>query len=133
MKIYTASKLANAEAVNVFNGLLKQAGFEVTYEWATHGYIDNSDSELKRKVAQNEMEGVAKADYLVVLHPGGFGTHIEIGVALAMNIPIIMIGFDKTQPTPSFYYLDSITMFDGITESIDFLLAYKDRQCKLTS
>lgn len=125
MKVYVASKLANAEQVKSFHSLLRQAGFEVTYDWTTHGYIDNSDVDLKKGIAQSEMNGVIAADFVVVLLPGGFGTHIEIGIALALDIPIVLIGLDRTQPTPSFYFLDSITTFDSPTEGIDFLLAHR--------
>ena len=37
-----------------------------------------------------EIAAVREADVLVVLLPGGYGTHVEIGAALALGKPVIL-------------------------------------------
>jgi nucleoside 2-deoxyribosyltransferase len=37
-----------------------------------------------------EIAAVREADALVVLLPGGYGTHVEIGAALALEKPVIL-------------------------------------------
>ena len=41
-------------------------------------------------MADQELEAVKNADVLIVLLPGGFGTHVEIGAALALGKPVIL-------------------------------------------
>ncbi len=83
MKFYVASGVSNAEKVNRAAAVLEAAGHERTYNWTTHGDVSQTPAERKREVASNEMRGVADADLVVLLLPGRFGTHAELGIALA--------------------------------------------------
>ena len=79
-KFYIASKLENEVQVRQLAQNLKNAGWEHTYDWTVHGFVKN-EKDLA-KVAVNEIEGVIKADYTIVLLPGGRGTHTELGAAI---------------------------------------------------
>jgi nucleoside 2-deoxyribosyltransferase len=72
-------------------------------------------------VAVAEVEGVREADVLLVLLPGGFGTHVEIGVALALEKPIVIHAPDReTLNTPYpclFHYHPNVTLL--VCERID--------------
>ena len=41
------------------------------------------------------MEGIKRADAVIVLMPGGYGTHVEIGAAIALGKPILIHATDK--------------------------------------
>jgi nucleoside 2-deoxyribosyltransferase len=76
---------------------LKDRGWERTLDWA--GQNDHPDGYAASAVA--EISAVREADVLIVLLPGGYGTHVEIGAALALGKPIILHAPDqKTLDTP---------------------------------
>lgn len=83
MKFYVASGVSNAEKVNQAASVLKEAGHERTYDWTTHGDVSKADPNFKQHVASSESRGVLEAELVVLLLPGRFGTHAELGIALA--------------------------------------------------
>jgi nucleoside 2-deoxyribosyltransferase len=46
-------------------------------------------------IALAELAGIREADVLLVLLPGGCGTHVEIGAALALGKPVIIHAPDR--------------------------------------
>jgi hypothetical protein len=44
------------------------------------------------EIAEGEIWGVTSSDFVVVLLPGKFGTHAELGAALASNIKVFLSG-----------------------------------------
>lgn len=85
MKFYVASGVPNAEKVNRAARALEQRGHERTYDWTRHGDVSGETPERKREVAYTEMRAVADAQLVVLLLPGRFGTHAELGVSLATS------------------------------------------------
>ena len=83
MKYYVASGVSNAEKVNQAAAALNAAGHQRTYDWTGHGDVSKADPEFKRHVAASESMGVLEAELVVLLLPGRFGTHAELGMALA--------------------------------------------------
>lgn len=83
MKFYVASGVSNAEKVNLAAAALNAAGHERTYDWTGHGDVSKAEPEFKRHVAASESRGVLDAELVVLLLPGRFGTHAELGMALA--------------------------------------------------
>jgi hypothetical protein len=76
---------------------LKAHGWERTFDWTDQDY----GPERYADVALAELAGVRDADVLIVLLPGGYGTHVEIGAALALGKPVILHAPDrKTLETP---------------------------------
>jgi nucleoside 2-deoxyribosyltransferase len=64
---------------------LRVQGWSRTFEWSAQ---DGADSDGRAATAVAELEGVRESDVLLVLVPGGYGTHVEIGAALAFGIPV---------------------------------------------
>ena len=83
MKYYVASGVSNAEKVNQAADALNAAGHQRTYDWTGHGDVSKADPAFKRHVAASESMGVLEAELVVLLLPGRFGTHAELGMALA--------------------------------------------------
>lgn len=105
LSVYIATTLDNWAAHNRVADRFRQRGWEVTYDWTTHGSVAG-DEVLARQVAINEIQGVLDADVVVVLLPGGKGTHTELGAALAQGIPVILCapeGLPADGRYPSFY------------------------------
>jgi hypothetical protein len=83
MKFYVATKLERAEDQKAIVTWLKNLGHEITYDWSVHGSVQSEGLDRIREVAMNESRGVLDADLVIVILPGGRGTHAELGMALA--------------------------------------------------
>lgn len=93
--IYVASSLSNTPEVLRLVRRLKDAGHSITYEWWEHGSVQAEGRQRIAEVAQAEMQGVARADCVVVLLPGGLGTHVELGIALAFARRVIVVAENR--------------------------------------
>ena len=123
MKFYIASKLENHEQVKHLAGLLKAAGWEHTYDWTVHGSVKETDEETLKAVGQKEYEGVRDADVLIVLTPQGRGTHVELGMAIALNKAVYLCHEDDRyfrcdDNTSAFYRLPNVTRFVGSVDEL---------------
>lgn len=90
MRYYIATRLERAGDHNQLRDALGARGHEITYDWTTHGPVFRHGLARIREVAQLELEGVLAADFVVVLLPGGRGTHAELGMALATGKPVFL-------------------------------------------
>lgn len=143
-KYYIASGLENAAQVRELKTILDQAGWEHTYDWTVHGSVCASTPpeqrpERLREVAGLESEGVWMADVVIVLLPGGRGTHTELGFALGMVDPVVFApdedrmriciyspdpekDFGTNGTTCVFYHHPCVERFTSISEMVDSLL-----------
>lgn len=85
---YVASNLNNALIVSELVRKLETNSIIVTYKWHKHGYL--SGCRERRTASVHEMNGVLKADVVIVLLPGGKGTHTELGIALGAGKSILI-------------------------------------------
>ena len=132
-RIYIASGLENAPAVCRLRDALVKAGHFITYDWTTHGRVAGERRVLWR-IAVNELEiGVSGADVVLVLLPGGLGTHTEMGFALAKGIPVVLCAtsehaplFDSHHPRTTMGYHHPLVLHqvvaDSTREMVDHLL-----------
>jgi nucleoside 2-deoxyribosyltransferase len=90
-RFYLATQKDSSEKAAPLLEGLKAQGWERTYAWSSQ---DNVSPGEYAKIAVLELAGVREADVLVVLLPGGFGTHVEIGAALALGKPVILHASD---------------------------------------
>jgi len=108
-KFYIATYLERHAEHNVIRDILVAAGHEITYDWTSHGSVKEVGEERLTEVAEAELKGVTEADFVVVLLPGGRGTHAEIGAAVAMGLPTYIHStkpelFTTTDATCAFYW-----------------------------
>jgi len=82
MRFYVGSSVFNAERVNRAARALEASGHTRTYDWTTHGDVSAAPDERKRVVAATEAQAVLDAELVVLLLPGRFGTHAELGAAI---------------------------------------------------
>jgi nucleoside 2-deoxyribosyltransferase len=115
MKFYIASGLLNKDNVKYVATYLKSCGFVHTYDWTQN---ERADSVEKLKmIGEAERIGVLDADFLIVLLPGGKGTHIELGMALALHKRVYLYSpnedINNFSTTSTFYFLEEIIPFIG--------------------
>lgn len=120
LRYYIASRLENAAQVKELKALLDAAGWHHTYDWTKHGAVRSQGTGRMQEVAHKEVRGVQDADVVIVLMPGGRGTHIEIGIALDdphkrvwlhSNSP--MLDFGVGEETCAFYHHERVHQVNG--------------------
>lgn len=124
-KFYLATRKDRATHAEKLLEALKSRGWERTFTWAGE---DKAGSEEYPELALAELAGVCEADVLIVLLPGGFGTHVEIGAALALGKPVILHAPDeKTLDTPYpcvFHYHPGVKLLISEVVNVDAVLAH---------
>lgn len=90
MDYYLATTVANAAAADALSAALAERGHTETYNWRPH--LNDPTGVLPGTIAHNEITAVIRADVVVVCLPGGRGTHIELGAALALNKDVLLCG-----------------------------------------
>lgn len=129
MKFYIGSGLKNKEAVRTVAGKLKQSGWDHTYDWTQNELV--SSLEELRTIGMLEKQAVDAADVVVILLPGGKGTHIELGMAIATKKKIFLhdsSGEAMNVPTTStFYHLPEITICTGSLDELITIVLNKNK------
>jgi hypothetical protein len=100
---YIATGLKNVEAHERARTMFeREAGrwgivgdWQLTYDWTLGGKIE--DDRLRPSVAIAEVEAVKRAAVLLMLVPGGRGTHVELGVALALDKIVIIVAASEEE------------------------------------
>jgi Nucleoside 2-deoxyribosyltransferase len=114
MKYYIATSLSRITAHHVVRDTLRTWGHEISYDWTLHGSVKSVSKARLQEVATLELEGVSEADFVVVLLPGGKGTHLELGFAIAQGKKVFLhsedfLVFELGPQTNAFYHHPAVT------------------------
>lgn len=114
MKYYIATSLSRMTAHHVVRDALRMWGHEISYDWTLHGSVKSVSKERLREVAALELDAISKADFVVVLLPGGNGTHLELGFAIASGKKVFLhsedsLVFELGPQTNAFYHHPDVT------------------------
>lgn len=114
--IYIAAQFKDAELVDILlqrinkvynelNETKRLKPWELTFDWPKYGEIKDEPEKMPW-LATKEIEAVKKADIFGFITPGGRGAHVELGVALALNKPVIMYdkGMDDKYDYPCLFH-----------------------------
>lgn len=109
MKYYIATSLERAGVHNLVRDELKKLGCEITYDWTRHGSVKNTSRARLQEVAHAEFQGIVESDFVLVLLPGGKGTHAELGFALGYKKRVFIhsedpMAFEVGPQTCAFYH-----------------------------
>jgi hypothetical protein len=91
-RYYLSTRKDRSAEASLLLEALKAEGWERTLDWTVQG---NVGVEQYATTAAAEIEAVRDADVLIALLPGGYGTHVEIGAALALGKPVILHAPDQ--------------------------------------
>ena len=118
MNFYTASSFRNIKDVRFINDQLIKRGHCLTYDWTQSERVD-TPADLQR-IGQLELDAVRASDCLILVLPAGKGSHVELGIALTVQIPVFLCMLDPTSWTGSkastFYHIGDIRPCFGQTE-----------------
>lgn len=132
--LYIASGIANWERVRRLYAEFERRGIYAGFNWTfiaeqiqtNPDYVQ--DGVALHEAAFNEYLGVVSSDHLLMVQPGGYGTHIELGVMLgkhweasAQELPITILNDKSTTVTRpvSFYNIIGITTLVDEEQAIE--------------
>lgn len=111
--------MKNCELVNYYSKILEENGWKHTYNWAKNINGDETIEDLI-EYSKLEQQGIVDSDVVIILLPAGRGTHIELGMALALNKKIFLCSGTKEEfsieNTVNFYQLPSIVRLVGTAD-----------------
>lgn len=119
-KFYIATSLKRMKEHNLVRDHLIQNGHEITYDWTFHGSQKYTSLERLAEIGKLQKQAVKHADVVVVLLPGGKGTHAELGMALGFGKPILL----HSETSTSFALGEEICSFyccSGVTQLVNLL------------
>lgn len=123
MKFYLASGFSNAPLVRYVSEQLKRKGYIHTYDWTQNDRA--STVEDLQHIGQCEKDAIIESDLVVLLLPGGKGSHVELGIALGLQKRVILYSpgdeIDDFASTTTFYHLPEVEKCSG---DIKDLLGY---------
>lgn len=119
MKFYIGSGMKNCELVNYYSKILEENGWKHTYNWAKNINGDETIEDLI-EYSKFEQQGIIDSDVVIILLPAGRGTHIELGMALALNKKVFLCSETKEEfsieNTVNFYQLPDIVRLVGTAD-----------------
>lgn len=123
MKYYIATSLRRADHNKRVQKGLTPYGYEITYDWTKHGSVKHVSRERLQDVAIQEVNAVLEADIIIVLLPGGLGTHTEFGIALGLGKKVIIHAedqsfFDIGDKTVAFYHHPNLIQISCAIEDL---------------
>ena len=119
MDFYVGSGMKNCELVNYYSKKLEEKGWKHTYNWTKN---INGDETIKDLIEYSKLEqqGIIDSDVVIILLPAGRETHIELGMALALNKKIFLCSENKEEfsikNTVNFYQLPNIVRLVGTAD-----------------
>ncbi|RIU93382.1 group-specific protein [Oceanobacillus picturae] len=118
MKYYIASSFQNKENVQAVSQYLFSKGHVNTYDWTLNERA-NTVEQLER-IGTLEKQAVADCDLFILYLPGGKGSHVELGLALAYGKKVIMYREKAFSPeeASSFYYVEGVHHVIGGLEKL---------------
>lgn len=90
MNYYIATSTERALLHNLVRDDLKKLGHEITYDWTTHGSVRQTSKARLEEIASLEFQGILGSHFVLVLLPGGKGTHVEIGLSIASKKKVFL-------------------------------------------
>lgn len=119
MKFYIGSGFKNCELVNYYSKKLEENEWENTYNWTKNINKDITIEDLK-EISKLEQTGISDSDVVIILLPAGRGTHIELGMGLALNKKLFLCSETKeefsVENTVNFYQLPNIIRLVGTAD-----------------
>lgn len=122
MKFYLSSSLRNRAQVRRAASFLKEDGWTHTCDWTEFELSSEEGTDSLRKIGESEFEGVKASDIVIVLTSQGRGTHIELGMALALGKKVYLYHEDNfffqcDDATCAFYWLPQVVRLTGNLEA----------------
>jgi nucleoside 2-deoxyribosyltransferase len=130
VKIYLAAPFSWKDQMNIYASELRELGMEVTSRWLEEPHASTTQlSELEEEqhsfYAKQDCQDISNADVLVFFSDPSKtivrgGRHVEFGIALALGMPVVVIGEKEN----IFHYSAGITHCENWTQAKNILTAF---------
>lgn len=125
MKFYLASGFSNKHLVRNVSEQLKREGYIHTYDWTENDRA--STVEELQHIGQCEKDAIIDSDVVIVILPGGKGSHVELGMALGLRKRVILFSpgdeIYDFESTTTFYHLPEVEKCSGdIKDLLQYIL-----------
>ncbi|MCC3279118.1 nucleoside 2-deoxyribosyltransferase [Arthrobacter sp. zg-Y40] len=104
---------------------LESSGYVNTYDWTRDASARDAGTVTLadlRSIGQRERDAVIGADVVVILLPGGKGTHVELGIAIAQGKRTILHSptevMNNLDITSTFYHLPELEKSHGTLDDL---------------
>jgi nucleoside 2-deoxyribosyltransferase len=127
-KVYLAARYQEHPRMRQWRKFLESSGFTVTSRWINGNHSIDVDVERdvqSARFALEDLEDLDAADVMVLWNPpehhgsGRGGRHVELGYALALGKPVMLIGIRENV----FHWHKGVRVADSLTDAIDVLRA----------
>jgi len=148
--VYLASTLANWARVREIKKILEDNGITITMDWTLWGeqiFSDSCDTkpdfdpDVLGEKAEEEFSGVTEAEYLLIILPGGKGTHFEFGAFYMKHwqlrpphipearqpewkAPITILDEENAKIPTSFHHMKGINRTTSEQEAVNNVLGF---------
>jgi hypothetical protein len=130
MRVYVAGRRSDKSLVRGVQEILIAAGHEITFDWTGPNGERRDDwsdvPDRARELSTRERHAVRSADMLVLVGSephGGLGCFIETGMALALGIPVLVVGLVRESV---FWYLPIVERLESIYALNDWLMVEQE-------
>lgn len=118
MKIFVSGKIGTQLDPKPFMRELEALGHTITFDWTTidhlRPYEDNAQASAR--AAELEIDGVKAADVLVLVsHERGVGMFVELGAALALDKPVIVLA---EPPARTMFFFHPLVQWVGTKDAV---------------
>ena len=125
--VYLASMYQRRDEMCIYADILNRNGFYVTSRWLQEqepvdSQMGDHSDEFYYQTSEDDLEDVADADFVIFFaetpETGTTrgGRHVEFGYALALNIPVIVVGPKENV----FHYNDLVAHFDSFEDALAY-------------
>lgn len=118
LKFYVASSFQNINQVRTLTNRLTQMGWQLTYDWTLNERADSA--EKLQRIGLLEKAAIEDSELVLIVLPGGKGTHVELGLAIAGKKKILLYAPDHkimdAEFSTTFYHLPEIEKCFGSIE-----------------
>lgn len=123
MNFYISSRLNNVDQVRHMASLLKANGWTHTCDWTNFELSFVNNPGRLRIIGERECAGVKAADIVIVITPQGRGTHVELGMAIALGKSVYICHIDDSHfqcdaHTCAFYWLPQVKQLTGEVDTV---------------
>lgn len=118
MYFYLSSAWENRDMVREAARFLQDKGHVWTFDWTVCG----TPNDVYPRIIAEEIEAVRRADVFIALLPGGKGTHVELGAALASGKPVYLWAAKWDEIVPTLAYVHPLVR-RGVSTSLKAFLS----------
>jgi hypothetical protein len=123
--VYVGAKFEQKELVRDAIAQLTAANHVVTHDWTFEDATEFEGIEQEMYLARcaaEDIQGVVEADAVILFpHEKGKGLYVEMGVGVALNKQIIVIGDKPSLPNCIFFHLEDVIVVPDLALAIETL------------